>query len=168
MMAQDLQLDKNSLTTALSTSPCIIWLPMRLGVTAFNPIYVPLVKKLLRSPLTLGLGGGRPRSSYYFFGFSGDDLMYLDPHFSRPVASDDEESLMTYEGDCAKKMPITAIDPCLVAAFLLKDLEDLRVFESFLEDLTDPMGSRLVVLTEDEPELRLTECADDSDFMELS
>ena len=171
VMAQDLQLDRSLLNAALARSPCLVWLPMRLGATSFNPIYAPMVKQLLRCPLTLGLGGGRPRSSYYFFGFSGDDLMYLDPHFSRPAVTAEAmngDALQSYEGESAKKMPITAIDPCLVAAFLLMNVEDLRVFEAFLGDLKDPMGCQLIVITDREAEVRLTECADDSDFMDVS
>lgn len=142
---------------------------MRLGINELNPIYKDLVKQIIQCPLSVGIGGGRPRSSYYFFGYTGDDLFYLDPHITRPaIRSLDEESLNTFKGDSAKRMPITAIDPCFVAAFLIKDQNDFGTFEAFIADLKDPSGCNLVSLGGPSKEAIITDCADGSDFVDIS
>jgi cysteine protease ATG4 len=43
------------------------------------------VQSLFTAPQTVGIAGGRPSSSYYFIGYQGDSLFYLDPHFTRPA-----------------------------------------------------------------------------------
>jgi len=168
-ISQDLQLDKDEIQEKLAAGPCLIWLPMRLGVSEFNTIYMDLVKKLLMSPLSTGIGGGRPKSSYYFFGFSEDDLLYLDPHITRPAISElTEDSLTTYHGDSAKRMPIHAIDPCFVASFLLRDTSDLQTFSEFLAELKDPDGANLITIGHKRSEPVFLDCEDDSDFVDVS
>lgn len=143
---------------------------MRLGINELNPIYKDLLKQILECPLSVGIGGGRPRSSYYFFGYTGDDLFYLDPHITRPAVSSelDEVALATFKGDSAKRMPITAIDPCFVATFLIKNLNDFSVFEAFVADLKDPSGCNLVSLGRPSKEVTITDCTDGSDFVDIS
>ena len=40
---------------------------------------------------------GRPSSSYYFVGYQGDDLFYLDPHHSRCVVESKDLNNYTIE-----------------------------------------------------------------------
>jgi hypothetical protein len=45
----------------------------------------------------LDIDSGRPSSSYYFVGYQGDDLFYLDPHHSRCVI--ESKSLNDYTAE---------------------------------------------------------------------
>ena len=153
----------------MASGPCLVWLPMRLGISEFNPIYTGLVKRILACPLSVGLGGGRPKSSYYFFGYTEDDLLYLDPHITRPSIQDPcaEEQLNTYRGDATKRMPMTAIDPCFVAAFLLREAQDYEAFARFVGELKDPEGSCLVSLEAVQKDI-VVDCSEDTDFIDIS
>ncbi|ODV93685.1 hypothetical protein PACTADRAFT_51451, partial [Pachysolen tannophilus NRRL Y-2460] len=63
-----------------TVNPVLILCGVRLGVENVNPIYWDALKKTLAIPQSVGIAGGRPSSSHYFFGFQGDYLFYLDPH----------------------------------------------------------------------------------------
>ncbi|KAJ9110646.1 hypothetical protein QFC19_001475 [Naganishia cerealis] len=58
---------------------------VRLGMEGVNPLYHDSIKALFTFPQFVGIAGGRPGSSYYFIGCQGDNLFYLDPHFTRPA-----------------------------------------------------------------------------------
>lgn len=171
-----MQINGAELLHELSSSPCLVWLPMRLGINELNPNYIPIVKALLSTPLAVGLGGGRPKSSYYFFGFVENDLLYLDPHVTRAAVqakkADEltEEDLKSYQTDSVKRMPITAIDPCFVACYLLKDVSDYESFVNFIADLKDFNGQTLVSLrSPDHIDVESRIIADtDDDFLEIS
>lgn len=67
--------------------PVLVLVGIRLGLDGVNPIYHDSVRDLFTFPQSLGIAGGRPSSSYYFLGFQGDALIYLDPHHTRPAVA---------------------------------------------------------------------------------
>ncbi|KAH7700927.1 Protein ATG-4.1 a [Aphelenchoides avenae] len=76
---------KTSTTEADSTStdtwrPLLIVVPLRLGLTTINRIYLPAIQEFFKLPQCAGIIGGRPNHAVYFFGSAGDKLVYLDPH----------------------------------------------------------------------------------------
>ena len=82
-------------------SPILILIPVRLGVE-FNMVYAPALKvrfpgvlsffaqinhfqASFSSPYSMGIAGGRPNMSLYFVGVENDQIVYLDPHYTRPT-----------------------------------------------------------------------------------
>lgn len=63
----------------------MILIGIRLGLEGVNPMYYESIQQLFTFPQTLGIAGGRPSSSYYFVGYQGNSLFYLDPHNVRPA-----------------------------------------------------------------------------------
>ncbi|KAI8450500.1 hypothetical protein BY996DRAFT_6417315 [Phakopsora pachyrhizi] len=63
--------------------PVLILVNLRLGLDGVNPSYYEAIKATFTFPQSVGIAGGRPSSSYYFCGFQGDSLFYIDPHHSR-------------------------------------------------------------------------------------
>lgn len=82
----------------------------------------------------------------------------------------DEESLKTYRGDAPKRMPITAIDPCLVAGFLLKNRTDLEEFVTFAHSLKDPSGHAMVAFLDGSAraDIQMDDLDGESDFVDIS
>lgn len=55
--------------------PTLIIIPLRLGLSDLNPIYIDGLKKCLELSTSLGIIGGRPNQALYFFGYVGDDIL---------------------------------------------------------------------------------------------
>ena len=49
----------------------IISIPLRLGVDCIPPSFYEIIMKILQFPQTLGIAGGKPKTSLYFFGIQG-------------------------------------------------------------------------------------------------
>ena len=43
-----------------------------------------MIKRFLSLQSSVGMMGGSKSRAYYFVGYSNDNLLYLDPHYSRP------------------------------------------------------------------------------------
>lgn len=48
--------------------PLLLIIPLRLGLSEVNPIYINALKKSFEIPGTVGLVGGRPNQAHYFIG----------------------------------------------------------------------------------------------------
>ena len=112
-----------------SFHPLILFIPLRLGVDKLNPAYLPSLLSIFQYPQTIGMMGGKPRTSFYFIGVQDDRLLYLDPHTVQPALPHSSHLLRTAE--CATfhtsklySMPATAIDPSLAIGFYLRTWED--------------------------------------------
>lgn len=65
--------------------PVLILVGVRLGLEGVHPTYHEAIRLLFTFPQCVGIAGGRPSSSYYFVGYQGHNLFYLDPHNVRPA-----------------------------------------------------------------------------------
>ncbi|KAJ2807371.1 Cysteine protease atg4 [Coemansia guatemalensis] len=124
--------------------PTLILVASMLGIDRVNPVYYPFIQASLMLPQSAGIAGGRPSSALYFAGFQGDELLYLDPHYTRPVVKECEgdgysqADLATYCCSTPRRIPLSRLDPCMVFGYYCgtpESLADLR--------------SRVVLLTND-------------------
>ncbi|KAF9920943.1 Cysteine protease atg4 [Linnemannia zychae] len=155
----------------------LILVTIRLGIDKLNPIYNDAIKATFEFPQTLGIAGGRPSSSYYFVGYQGDDLFYLDPHHSRCVVESKNlndytaEDFSTYHCETIRKIDINAIDPSMLLAFYCQDREDFDAFCVKVQELNarPGMGSSIFTIGEKAPDYdddadnRLLSVADEED-----
>ncbi|KAF9360468.1 Cysteine protease atg4 [Mortierella sp. NVP85] len=158
-------------------SNLLILVTIRLGIDKLNPIYNDAIKATFEFPQTLGIAGGRPSSSYYFVGYQGNDLFYLDPHHSRsvveskPLGAYTPEDLASYHCEAIRKIDITAIDPSMLLAFYCRDRSE---FDDFCERVRQlnarpGMGSSIFTIGEKAPDYeddnaeRLLSVADEED-----
>lgn len=77
---------------------------------------------------------GRPNSSLYFVGLQGDELVYMDPHFSRAaletkhVAEYSDADLDTYHCTIPRKIHISHLDPSMLLGFYCKTEQEFNAF----------------------------------------
>ncbi|QPG73044.1 hypothetical protein FOA43_000348 [Brettanomyces nanus] len=159
-------------------TPVLILSGIRLGVKNVNQIYWRFLKKLLDLNQSVGIAGGRPSSSHYFFGYQGDYLFYLDPHMPQKALlldSDTEEHLKldfipSVHTAKIRKLHLSEMDPSMLIGLLIKsrqDYEDLR--KSIAEfDTTE----RFLNIYPKRPELLSSSSAgsallDEGDFIDL-
>eukprot|EP00762_Andalucia_godoyi_P006282 ANDGO_05868.mRNA.1 putative cysteine protease ATG4 len=116
--------------------PLLILAPLKLSLDAYVPgAFAPQISVLFKLHQCVGMIGGRPRSSAYFFGTRGNDtLLFLDPHTTQaaPQSADDLSSFQ-YKG-ALNAMPITHLDPSFAVGFLCTDPSD---WESLFQTLCE-------------------------------
>jgi cysteine protease ATG4 len=141
------------------TRPILILIGVRLGLEGVHPMYHDSIKATFSFPQSVGIAGGRPSSSYYFVGYQGNSLFYLDPHQVRPsvsfkhpppplIDSDEwwaqaygEHDLATYHNDKPRRMPMKSLDPSMLLGFLIMDEESLLDFVDRVKELPRPIFS---------------------------
>lgn len=126
-------------SSSSSFNPILILCGVRLGVKSINPIYWEFLKYLLKLPYNVGISGGRPSSSHYFFGYQGDDLFYLDPHFPQHAILlnkdghiDDADRVTIINTTHSKKLRrlnISKIDPSMLIGFLIRSNNEYDDFK---------------------------------------
>ncbi|OBA22282.1 hypothetical protein METBIDRAFT_77732 [Metschnikowia bicuspidata var. bicuspidata NRRL YB-4993] len=105
---------------ARDRSVLLVLFPVRLGIENVNAYYHQSLFQLLASKHSVGIAGGKPSSSYYFFGYQDSELLYLDPHNLQAVSRDGS----TYHTSKCRSLPISALDPSmLIGLSFLPELE---------------------------------------------
>ncbi|PIO65694.1 peptidase family C54, partial [Teladorsagia circumcincta] len=132
----------------------LTFVPLRLGGTSVNPVYINHIRQMLSLNTCLGILGGKPDHSLYFIGYYGRHVIYLDPHVAHeyvPISSWDDMStpavpadgekterlqkkrrkhpIGTYHCRSFSKLPIHEMDPSCVVGFMFKTREEMD--ESF-------------------------------------
>jgi cysteine protease ATG4 len=111
--------------------PVVILMPLRLGLDVLNPIYLDSIKKVFEIPQTLGIMGGKPKSSLYFVGYQEDDVFYLDPHTVQKTIGKGSQAITNYKSfHCSvpRKMRILDMDPSMALGFLCQGRADFEEF----------------------------------------
>lgn len=75
-------------------------------------------------------------------GFDGDELLYLDPHYSRPAAMED---LASYTCTDLRRITVNSIDPCFVAGFVISDKDALQKWSTELLQVMRVSGAIRVI-----------------------
>lgn len=100
--------------------PLLLIVPLRLGLSEVNPIYINGLKKSFEMPGSVGMVGGRPNQAHYFIGYVGDEALYLDPHTTQKCGPIGEkltpseiEMDETYHQRYASRINFKSMDPSL-------------------------------------------------------
>ncbi|XP_001356996.1 cysteine protease ATG4B [Drosophila pseudoobscura] len=119
--------------------PLLLIIPLRLGISDINPIYIPALKRCLELDSSCGMIGGRPNQALYFLGYVEDEVLYLDPHTTQrtgvvgqKTSSGEQEHDETYHQKHAARLSFSAMDPSLAVCFLCKTSDS---FQQLLEKL---------------------------------
>lgn len=109
----------------------LVLLPIRLGIDKTNEFYFSSIFQLLNLSHSVGIAGGRPSSSFYFFGYDGDDLLYLDPHYPQLCLNNDINS---YHTQTYHRLKINELDPSMMMGVLINDIDDYNAFKAGCAD----------------------------------
>lgn len=125
--------------TATTWKPLLLVVPLRLGISDINPMYIPALKRCLELNSSCGMIGGRPNQALYFLGYVDDEVLYLDPHTTQragcvgqketPAEQELDES---YHQKYAARLNFSAMDPSLAVCFLCKTRDS---FDELLHQL---------------------------------
>jgi len=131
----------------------IILLTSRLGLGTISESFFNAIRDTFHFPQSLGILGGKPRSSLYFIGYQDSLLFYLDPHVNIPAAVDMSDipfDTSTYHTDVIRNMKMADIDPSIGLGFYCRNRKDFDDFCSRVEKLN---GSdiQLIAVQESRP-----------------
>ncbi|VVC90347.1 unnamed protein product [Leptidea sinapis] len=114
-----LMLDLSSNVTGSDWMPLLLIVPLRLGLSEINPVYVNGLKICFQSAQSIGVIGGKPNQALYLIGCVGDENKETD---------EQKEMDCTYHCKYASHIPILAMDPSVAVCFLCRtrnDFDDL-------------------------------------------
>lgn len=125
--------------------PLLLIVPLRLGLSEVNPIYINGLKKSFEMPGSVGMVGGRPNQAHYFIGYVGDEALYLDPHTTQkcgPIGDkltpSEIEMDETYHQRYASRINFKSMDPSLA-------LVGIKMFLFFFSCVTHLTCHRLLL-----------------------
>ena len=138
-------------------NPTLILVGIRLGIDRVTPAYWEALKASLRLPQSVGIAGGRPSSSHYFFGIQGDHFFYLDPHVTRPAlpfhknsGNLTQEDLDSCHTRRLRRLPLEDMDPSMLIGFLIQDERD---WHDWRRAIGTNLGKAVVHVADEEPSL---------------
>ncbi|XP_068524610.1 cysteine protease ATG4A-like [Anas acuta] len=103
----------------------LLIIPLRLGINHINPVYIDAFKECFKMPQSLGALGGKPNNAYYFIGFLGNELIYLDPHTTQSFVDSEENGTVDGESfhcqEAPHRMKIMNLDPSVALGFFCKE-----------------------------------------------
>uniref|UniRef100_A0A8C3KZW0 Cysteine protease n=1 Tax=Chrysolophus pictus TaxID=9089 RepID=A0A8C3KZW0_CHRPC len=120
-------LGRNRNTAGLCTGwkPLLLIIPLRLGINHINPVYIDAFKECFKMPQSLGALGGKPNNAYYFIGFLGNELIYLDPHTTQSFVDSEENGTVDDQSfhcqQAPHRMKIMNLDPSVALGFFCKE-----------------------------------------------
>ncbi|CCC71026.1 hypothetical protein NCAS_0G01390 [Naumovozyma castellii] len=137
----------------------LILLGVKLGLNAVNECYWDSIRHILSSKYSVGISGGRPSSSLYFFGYEGDELLYFDPHSPQPSLEENNVSYKSCHTNKYGKLLMNDMDPSMLLGFLIRGQED---WENFKEEVET---SKIVNVFEERPcDLNIDMNIENNDF----
>ncbi|GAA5810395.1 hypothetical protein MFLAVUS_003816 [Mucor flavus] len=144
-------------TKETTFKPVLILVALRLGIDSLHPSYYPALKACFEIPTFVGIAGGRPNSSLYFIGLQGDDMIYLDPHFSRcaletkALSQYSKDEFNTYHCTEPRRINIASLDPSMLLGFYCRTLTDFNLLCNQLDQISQK-HSAIVTVQQSAPE----------------
>ncbi|XP_036380387.1 cysteine protease ATG4A isoform X2 [Megalops cyprinoides] len=136
--------------------PLLLIIPLRMGINHINPVYIQALKECFKMPQSLGVLGGKPNLAYYFIGFIGDELIYLDPHTTQsaveaePGVAVDDQSYHCQRSP--RRMKAMSLDPSVALGFFCKNEEDFDSWCSLVQqEILKKRNLRMFELVEKHP-----------------
>lgn len=117
-------------------SKILILVGIKLGIHSVNKYYWEDILNLLSTKFSVGIAGGRPSSSLYFFGYErscekeykDSQLLYFDPHRSQPSLNDENGAgdidYKTCHSIYYGKLKLKDMDPSMLIGILLENLTE--------------------------------------------
>uniref|UniRef100_A0A8C7UJZ3 Cysteine protease n=1 Tax=Oncorhynchus mykiss TaxID=8022 RepID=A0A8C7UJZ3_ONCMY len=136
--------------------PLLLVIPLRMGINHINPVYIQALKECFKMPQSCGVLGGKPNLAYYFIGFVGEELIYLDPHTTQSAVEAEAGSGVDDQSyHCLRsprRMKITNLDPSVALGFFCKSEDDFDSWCNLVQqEIQMKRNLRMFELVENHP-----------------
>ncbi|CCF56226.1 hypothetical protein KAFR_0A07920 [Kazachstania africana CBS 2517] len=112
-------------------SKILFLMGVKLGLDAVNSFYWEDILNILDSKFSVGIAGGRPSSSLYFFGHQGNELLYFDPHRPQPSLVDPSVYETCHTTNFGK-LDIKDMDPSMLIGILISGEQEWETWKSLV------------------------------------
>lgn len=150
---QSLQSDGHS-----EWKPLVLIVPLRLGLSEINPIYIQGLKTCFTFKQSMGVIGGKPNHALYFIGCVGDEVIFLDPHTTQPMGlvedkeQEHEKALdASYHCQYASRMHVMHMDPSVAACFFCRTEDEFDLLCRLIQERLQPEKQPLFELCSERP-----------------
>ncbi|KAG5358376.1 putative cysteine protease ATG4 [Yarrowia sp. B02] len=152
--------------------PVLVVCGLRLGIDNVNPIYWDALRQMLSLPQSVGIAGGRPFTSHYFFGFQGEQLFYLDPHQPKPALKTCDKDTASFHSSRIWQLHLKEMDPSMLVGFYIASEADWETFKASLAQggaqIVHIHSSRHNMPSFDEEDEYVSIGASDDDFVDVT
>ncbi|XP_067127879.1 cysteine protease ATG4B-like isoform X3 [Centruroides vittatus] len=108
--------------------PLLLFIPLRLGLSEINPVYLKALKITFCLKQSLGIIGGKPNHALYFIGVVGNEVVYLDPHTTQQAIDTSLEIPNDSSYHCpygnSRRMNLNQMDPSVALCFYFQTEEE--------------------------------------------
>ncbi|CAH0726535.1 unnamed protein product, partial [Brenthis ino] len=138
--------------------PLLLIVPLRLGLSEINPIYIDGLKICFQSQQSIGVIGGKPNQALYLIGCVEDEVIYLDPHTTQrsglvenKLTDEQKEMDCTYHCKFASRIPMLSMDPSVAVCFLCRTRNDFNELCETIENKLMKESQPLFEICEQRP-----------------
>jgi len=125
--------------------PLQLIVPLRLGLTKIEDVFGEILVSLFHLPQFVGIVGGEPHSSLYFFAGQGQNLYFLNPHVVQsalePPVPPEAMDLSSYLPTIIRMTQCTKMDPSLALGFYFRSETDFNNFHTEYQKDKDKLGN---------------------------
>lgn len=101
----------------------VVFIPLMLGIEKISQGKIAALLKTFELSFSLGIVGGRPKHSLYFFGYQRDQVFYMDPHTVQP-AFVSRETLGAMPAAARASMSISDLDASMLLCFCIRSRDE--------------------------------------------
>nr|CDJ26740.1 cysteine peptidase 2 family C54 protein [Tityus serrulatus] len=118
----------NNRSSDSNWKPLLLFIPLRLGLSEINPVYLKALKITFCLKQSLGIIGGKPNHALYFIGVVGNEVVYLDPHTTQQATDISLEIPNDSSYHCpygnSRRMNLNQMDPSVALCFYFQTEEE--------------------------------------------
>ncbi|XP_044767779.1 cysteine protease ATG4A isoform X2 [Neomonachus schauinslandi] len=132
------------------------WNSLAVYVSMDNTVVIEDIKKMCCVlPLRADTVGGKPNNAYYFIGFLGNELIFLDPHTTQTFVDTEENGTVDDQTfhclQSPQRMNILNLDPSVALGFFCKEEKDFDSWCSLVQKEIRKENLRMFELVQKHP-----------------
>nr|CCC96110.1 unnamed protein product [Trypanosoma congolense IL3000] len=144
LVASDRQIGVQDVVVRLQRSQHVVLLiPVKLGPQTVSVTYANALKRFFEMGSSIGAVGGEKNSAYFFFGYQGDKIIHLDPHYVQ-CALTSPNSNGTLAGTW-RSLPVMQCNTSALLGFYVSSCDEL---DQFRKDIAEINSSLIYPLIE--------------------
>lgn len=114
----------------------LLFVSVRIGINNIVPEYHQSIKTLFTCKQCIGFIGGKDYSASYFIGYSGNNIFYLDPHYSQETIhniNNKKEIEKTYLTKKVYQLKFDRLQTAFTVGFLFRNVKEFKELQTWIE-----------------------------------